>query len=405
MIIRMLQSFVLMSAVMLLCAGCAGPTRAGQEARADARARIDGFQASFTYERARQYYGTGEFEKALREIDLAVTQAPGAGMFHVMRGRILLEVNRLEAAEKAFTEAISLGGAEAEAQYYLGIVCQRWRRDEEALSAYQKALELEPENLQYLVAAAEMLLSTGQVDRAGALVESRLRFFESSAVLLQLLAQVEMLQGNPRRASELLLQARMLDPENTQLLEEHLWAQWSAQQYNEAVSTAESLRRRTGRVRPDLAVLEARCLAQTGQLHEAHARYRNIVDENPTDTSAWIELGLLSWDIDDRVRMSEAARRVQRLAPGRPEGWMLEGAVELSLGRAEAAVPMLQRAVDRDSTGTAALILLGRAFETAGRPQDALHAYRTAVARDPASQDARWLEASMVQFLQARADN
>ena len=342
---------------ILVLSGC-GPSKAGQVARADARERVNSFKASYTYQQAEQYFGTGDFDRALNEADLAIQQAPGAAMFHLLRARILLEMHRMEDAVASLTTAITLDESSPAAYYYRGIAMQRWQQDDEALADYRKALEFERSNVQYLLASAEMLVTLGRTDEATELVQAQLAFFEHNPVLVQFLGHTAMIRGDHARAAEYFLQARLADPANVSLMEEHLWAQYESGDFGGALATVEIIRTRTGKLRQDLLLIEARSLMQVGQKVEAHRRYRDIVKENPASVHAWIELGAVAWDLGDHVRLQEAASRVVTLNAARYEGWMLQGIAEQRRGRTADAIASYRTAVERSSIETVPLLLL-----------------------------------------------
>ncbi len=78
---------------------------------------------------------------------------------------------RLEEARASFLSAETLDPTFVEAQYYLGIVHERFNDAEEALTRYQRAMQLDPANAQYVVAAGEMLVHLGRVDEAERMLE------------------------------------------------------------------------------------------------------------------------------------------------------------------------------------------------------------------------------------------
>ena len=67
----------------------------------------------------------------------------------------------LEGALLCFQKAAALKPENVDAQYYMGIVYERFTQNSEALEHYLKAGELDPNNPQYAVAAAEMALENG----------------------------------------------------------------------------------------------------------------------------------------------------------------------------------------------------------------------------------------------------
>ena len=86
---------------------CNGPTKTGIENRAKASARVNSFNSRLAYDQAMQAFRTGQFEKAMRQIDGALESTPDVPEFYILMGRIFMETHRLEQANNAFAKAIN----------------------------------------------------------------------------------------------------------------------------------------------------------------------------------------------------------------------------------------------------------------------------------------------------------
>ena len=387
------------SILLLALAGC-GPTKAGMQARADARSRIDAISAQFTYEQAKQEFEAGQFERALRDIDLAIEQSPESAQFELLRGRIHLETHRLQNAIDAFMTAIEKDPEYAEAHYFAGIVFQRWSDDEQAFAHYTKACELESDNVQYLVATAEALIALGEFEAARQAIETKLEYFENNCAMKQLLGQIAMLQGHCEVAVKYFSDARLLDPDNYPLLEELAWAQYDAGLYGQCYETVQLIQEQYSSERIDLIHLQARCLVMMDRFAEAHNRYMTLTRLSPADASVWIEFGTLAWELGDMRRVSQCGVRAVALAPDRFEGYMLKGIYERGKGRVDEAVKLLIQAADLAPDSVIPHLLLGRTLEEAGDGQAALIAYANAMRTDPQSEEARSLHRTLQKKLQ-----
>ena len=125
----------------------------------------------------------GQFEQALEHIDKAISRFPKEGSYPLLRGRILLEMKRVDLARESFAKAIELAPEAAEPHYYLGIVLQRWDELDKAAAEYAKAAELAPSQLQYVAAECETLVAAGRLDDAQRRLDAVSKTFEFSPVL------------------------------------------------------------------------------------------------------------------------------------------------------------------------------------------------------------------------------
>lgn len=391
------RSFTLATTLALtaLIAACNGPTKGGIEAREQARNRIDEYSASFTYDQAMQEFKSGQFDRALSDINAAIEALPESARFHVLQGRIHLETDKLEDAIQSFLTAMEHDPEFAEAHYYAGIVFQRWSDDEQAYNYYGEAYEIEPDQVHYLLAKAEALIALGELDEARDLINDRLTYFEYNSAMRHLLGQIALLEGDAEAAAQLYNEAWILEPENTLLLEELAWVQYEASMFAECSESVDQLLQKYGPKRVDLKHLKARCFTMLGRASEAHGLYVTLSHESPSNVSVWIEFGTLAWKLSDYRRLAQCSLRTIDLAPERYEGYMLKGLNERHLGRLPQAVKLFRQAAELTDDTALPYMLLGRSLEESGKGRDALVAYGKAVEIDPNSKEARMLHATL----------
>jgi len=341
---------ILASALLGLaaCGGGSGPSYR-EQVRIDANERFNLVNAQLNFDQARQAFDCGQFDRAMKEIEVAIARSPSQASFHVLKGRILLETHRLEQAVAALDRARELEPARAEASYFTGVVYERWSNDDAAHSHYLAAFDREPTNVGYLLAAAESMISLGRYEESRALVESKQEYFENNAALRHLLGQIALLQHDPARAVALFSEARLLDPDDVNLLEELARAQYEAGDFARCLQSVCQLQELAKNDRPDLRLLEARCLTALGREQEARELYLKLSRSSPTssDPNVWIELGALAYDIGDDRRVAQCGQQLVSIAPHRFEGYLLKGLFESRQGHGDEAIAFMREAVAR----------------------------------------------------------
>jgi Flp pilus assembly protein TadD len=393
-------------AVILLCgalltgmnAGCSGPTKAGKEARAEANERMGLVNAQINYDQALRAYEVGQFDRALKEINVAIERAPQQPQFHLLKGRILIEEHRLEPALNSFNRALEFNENYPEAHYFSGIVYQRWSQHERAFESYMKAAEVDTTNVQYLVASAESLVALERYDEAESLIKPKLAYFEHNSALRHLLGQIAMLQDDPNNAVKLLTEARMLNPDDKLLMEELARAQFAAGMFGRCNETVRQLHRLLGTRRADLVQLEARTLVMMERMGEARSAYIELTKLTPDDVEAWVELGAVAFAIGDPQRLTLCGTRIVALAPERWEGYFLQAMFERTQDSSKSAdrhLTLLRQSVSRanDAGSAAALphLMYGLALEERGEQASALSSYSHAMRLEPDNVDANRL--------------
>jgi len=379
---------------LLTLGGCAGHGKYTKEHLSLAQQRMSEIKAGTEWEMGRQQFLAGDLHKALKSVDNSISINDRVAKSHLLRGRILMELGRLEDARNSFLRTLELNAEFTEAHYFLGIVYERFARHELALEQYMKAIEQTPTNAQYVVAAAEMMMTQGYLTQAVDLLESQQNTLQYSAALRQTLGHARLLQGRPLEAVELFEQATLLSPDDLLILEDLISAQIEAGQFanaefniNRLMATPEYAERR------DMMRLRAQCLMQMDRLLEARTILLALTSKPGAekDVQTWIDLGTVCYALDERQRLRSTATRVISMAPDRHEGYLLRAMYLFREGQLEAALPVADRACELSSNDPTPFILLAMIQQDRGRPNAAMDSLNDALAIDPNHETAQRL--------------
>jgi len=320
-----MRSIVCVVAAVAWLGGCNGPTKVGKEMREQAYSRMDAVNARLVHEQAMSAFETGQLEDARLLLSEAIARFPGQASWHSLMGRILLEQHRLDAARASFEEALSLDPELSESAYYLGVLHERWSEDAIAASYFQQAWSLDQDRPQYLLAAAEALMASGELDRARNLLESKMEYFEHHAGLRHLLAHVAMRSGDHVEAASHCEAARLLVPDDKALSTDLALMRFGAGDWSGCLDAVADVRLRWGEAPPVLLRCEARALMALGRSVEARAVVRDLCTASPNDAGLWREFGLLGWEVGDWSTVAEAASRLKGLDAFPWEQGLFEG--------------------------------------------------------------------------------
>lgn len=340
-----LRTFAALAAAATLLAGCNGPTKAGKEARAAAQDRMHRATSVIVFDQARQSFEAGQFDKAMKEIDEAIYRTPNEARYWVLRGRISLERGRLELALNDFVKASTIKPDHADAYYFQGIVHERWSRLDDAVAAYRKAAECDPAKVNYVMAAAEVLVTQERYDDAKQELEPKLSYFENNAPMHQLLGQVAMLRKEPKVAVGHYNRALLIDPTLPMILDNLMRAQYEAEDWNGCLESVRRMEREAPGGRTlELMRTEGRCLAMIGRSSDARIVFSEITREHAEDAEAWIDLAAVSWELDDMSRVESCGEKLLRVAPDRYEGYVFLGLAAERAGDKTTAQSWFQKA-------------------------------------------------------------
>ncbi len=362
-------------------AGCTGPTGTGQEMRKVAHARFNRVGAAVSNDQALQALNAGQFQDALSHIDKVLAKFPDEASAHLLRGRIVLEMGRLEISMTEFQRAAELDPSCDECRYYEGVVYQRWGRDSEASQAYAAALAIAPNNTHYLLANAESLVALGKVSEAKELIDETACRFEFNSALAHLRSEIAMAEGDTDAALKNMELAVTLASDPTVYHEDLVIVAFVAGKWDRCLHALEALPP-AAQERQEIVRIRARCLSMTGRAIEGRdylvAQEKAITDRGeliPAEHD--VTLGYISAMAGDWPRVDGCARRLIGRAPQLSDGYILKGMALEANGDLEGAIQFLKKAGALDPFRKMPRELLARA-EAAHLAMDSAVAARNA---------------------------
>ena len=351
-----------------------------------AQAKLDTMKSATEHDMARQAYFAGNFREALERVDRSIAINDQVARSYVLRGRILIETGELDESLVSLKQGAELDAENVEAQYYLGVVYERLGELDDALSHYRRAAELDPSDAQYAVAAAEVMIDQDSADEAETYLLS-FPTYEHNAGVRQTLGHIATMRGDHARAATMLGEARLLAPDDEDILEDLARAQVSTGNFREAETNLSRLLKTPERraSRRDLVHMHARCLAQLKRYTEARDSYLSLVesDEGAGDVDAWIGLGNVACILKDPLRHRAAATRIMALAPDREEGYLLRALWHQRRGEPEEAIKWLDEASRHVARPVSALTMKGVILKELGRADEAREALAAALRANP----------------------
>ncbi|MCC7146608.1 MAG: tetratricopeptide repeat protein [Phycisphaeraceae bacterium] len=375
--------------LVCLVTGC-GPTKKDIVNNADARWKR--MRSTLMLQMADQQFSAGDLDEAEKTLSQATLVDGKNPKLYTLSGRVAVERGQLERAFHLFKQSIELDPKLPEPHYYLGIVMQRWQQFDDAGKEYQAAYDLEPDNVAYLLAVGEMMVAADRPQDAMNLFENKLVYFDQNAALRAAIGKLHMMAGQAPQAVDYFRKASVLDPENSQYIEDLAAAQLAARQFEDSITT---LRRLTTRLdfkdRRDIHLMLGRAYLQAERFDDAKSIFMRQTRQDATDVEAWIGLGETSWASGDITATQYAAERLIRIAPNRHEGYLLAGMVSQKRQQWPAALSFFDKAVKVAPDQVMAILLRGLSYQQVGKKTQAVADFQHVLELDPHNTQARQL--------------
>lgn len=372
-------------------AGCMGHGDYTKKGLNAAETKLRGVKAATEYQMAEQAFMAGELEKADKHTQLSIAQNDSVAKTYVLLGRVRMEKGDLEQALLALQKAESLDPKHVDAQYYQGVLYERFAQKDRAIEKYRLSAELDPSNAQYPLAAAEVMMDQNKLDDAKSYLTQKLSYFEHNAGLHQTLGHIATIQERHDDAVNHFSQARLLSPDDLGIQEDLARAQVQTQAWAQAESILSRLSKNADyKGRRDVQLLRVECLVKLDRALDARSILLDVTREGDgaNDAEAWIALGNVSYMLKDWHRLKQCGSRSVNLAPKRPEGYLLRA---LSLRQAkqfDAAETSIRQAL-RLGESAEAFTLLAMVQQDAGKMTLAHQSFDKAKALEAKDQSRR----------------
>ncbi|MEN8150086.1 MAG: protein kinase [Planctomycetota bacterium] len=296
------------------------------------------------------------------------------------------ETGQAEEELAALRRAIGIDPGFARALYNQGIALSETGETERAISVLERAVAVRPDYALAWRALGTLHLELGDVRRAVEAIGKATRLKAESKAeqveSLKRLGRVYLQQENYPSAERYLGRAVTIDPEDPEAHTLHGKAYWGLGKRDEAeVSWLSAIR-----VDPDYDYARRSLIDAYGirdSLPKHIEKWLADVDDDPNDWQAWFNLGLAREEDEDWPEAIEAFVRARDLHP--ESGW-----THYALANVLRHVHAYEEA--REAYLQAAKLIpgnpgiqndLGATYQRLGRPDLAIHAYRTALHENP----------------------
>ncbi len=349
------------SALILLFTGCSQSLKKNP-AKEEAKARWEQMRAKVRLQLADRNFESGQVDDAFNLCQEVLSLDPANVDGYLLMCRIHLEKGRIAEAESVLDVASGLGQPSPDLAYLRGMLAEHREKREDACAWYKQAYEAKPNEVDYLVAYAESLLATEDLNTAVDVLTKRGQDFEQDLRVQILLGQALSMAGQYREASDAYLSVMRLAPNNPQLREEAGLSLLAAGRLDEAQSVLEPLIK-SAKDKPSVSAVQAYAaiMLQANQPERAISMLDGVAGNDARSFPLWLLLGKAYLTVDQVAKAKDAAQRACKLQPKSVEAQLLLACCDLAAGNRTQAFAAAQDIVAAHPDDPVAISLLQKA--------------------------------------------
>jgi len=399
--------FVLTAAALL--PGCASHV----DRKAEATNRWNQVRARMKYDLALEQYERGRADTAIETVNEAIAADPTSSQSHLLLAQCYLEQGKIVSARRAAEAAKAAAPESAAVEYTLGVIAEQAEQLDSALAHYRQARELDPRQVDYVVAQAECLAAMDRLAEAHDLVSKNMQAFDSDGTLEMLAAQIDLLKGERAEALRdygLAIersgcrtgQADTMTGACATLIEEYGRLLSEMGHHTETVTLLHPYVAARQDVPPSVVAALCTSYLETARPEDAKRLLRDEVERHPEHARNWMLLARASMAVGDWMTARRSVDQLRQLAPRSAEAHLLRGFVCWKQDDPTAALEAVKRALELEPDDAYAHCLMGQVLEELGRGGDAAAHYERALRIDPQLAWARELHAASGSRADAR---
>jgi tetratricopeptide (TPR) repeat protein len=334
---------------------------------------------------AQQEYDNADYEKAAKTTRQCITSDPNMPEARLLMGKLLLTQGKTEDAVKELTLAVKLNGKLDEAWYWLGVGAQENRDYENAYTHYQRAMSLQPSNVDYILAVADVQVSRNNCQKAADLLSRSMVALPRDVSLKVAAADLMLRLGKGDTAVDLYKQAMLMTADNDDIAEALGYCYVFSGKWTKAADVFDELVERSEDERRKKLFLQvaALCNMNCGRYDRAVSCYSTLSVEQRDDAEIWVRMGQAALGAGTTKRALICGQKALALRPGYADAIALIGCARYARADYAKAAASFGKITASDGNTGFSLFMQARCYEHLGQTEKAERAYAKALEMNP----------------------
>ena len=382
----MLRKAIAMTAVIVCLGGVGCESQSANKELA--RGQWEKSSAGIKLNLAQEKYDNNCFDEAGKIVSECVIADPDNAQAHLLHGKLLLADDKETEALRELQLAVELDEKLDEGWYWLGLAMQGQERSRQALLYYDKALALNPDNVDYILAVAETYAEEEQLQEAIELLEEKMAVIPREVSLKAAAADLMWRLGKNERAIELYKQAMLMKEDNSNIAEALGYCYLFSSRWSEGAEIFNKLVRQCRDEQKKKLYLQAAalCSVNCAQYNKAVNCYNELSVEEKDNAEIWVKMGQAALGAGAAEKAFMCGERALALQPDDADAIALTGCAQYSMGYYTAAIKSFEKISSDEKNGAISWLMRARCYERLGQRDKAGRAYKKALEIKPDSE-------------------
>jgi tetratricopeptide (TPR) repeat protein len=346
---------------------------------------------------AAEQFDAGRYEQAGAVAEECINSDLNLPDAHLLLGKVSLVQKDYHKAKDCFQTYVRLKQTSDEGWFLLALACERLDDNASAFKWYQKALELSPDNVDYIIAVGRMYVAQDDFVSAEKLYLEKIAANPTDTDLKVAAAQMYLANRQNEKAVQLYEQACLIKPENNELLEALGSCYILAGNWQKAHDIYKQLYQRCtdDKERNEYLKIMAFTATNAADYSSAMKYYSLLTAQDERSTQLWLSMGQAALGAGAAEKAFMCGEKMMTLQPGDADATALVGCAKYVGGDYTTAIAEFEKISADDKYGAFSWLMKARCYSRLGEADMAKLAYQKALKMGPASELGKFLARDM----------
>jgi len=329
---------------------------------------------------AQEQFETGQYEQAEESARQCLEADPNMLQAKLLLGKIKFSQEDFAQAKRYFQDYISSNERDETGLFLLALTYERTGDSIFAMKWYKKALEIAPDNMDYIIAVGQMCQAAGDFNLAESFYKEKMASNPDNTDLKVAAAQMYLVKNENDKAIQLYEQALLLKPQSKELLEALGSCYILTNQWGKSLEIHQKLYSLSIAGEKKNRYIETMAISamNAGDYNAAMKYYSELITQDKRNAKFWLAMGQAALGSGSLEQAIACSRKVLEYAPDMTEAWLLSGSANYKNNNFLQAACDFQKVADIPQYAKFTWLMTGRCYEKLGMTEESNTAYQKA---------------------------